>query len=430
MKIFLILPTQLFEDVKHLNIYDKIYLIKDEYYLNQTFHKQKLILHDLSIEYYFQHLKSKKIKCIIVDKILNNSKDEYTMYHPTDKEMILKYNYCNFLDTPMFINTLENLNEYKSKYSSNSQSTFYKYMRDKLNILNTDKLSYDNLNRKQFPKEYQEDKIQSYNTKINIAKYISGFGNAETFYYGVTHKEAKKILTIFIKNKLEYFGPYQDAIKSDVIFGYHSNISHLLNIGLLTPKYVIKKVIEYHNKNKLNISSVEGFIRQIIGWREYMRMIYLYYTTSQINPNIFSNKLPNTWYTGKTKIKFLDNTIQKVYNTGYLHHIERLMIMNNIATLSEIKFTDIYKWFMICFIDSYVWVMIPNVLMNYNSLNYDNIRYMNRVYISSFNYIKKMSDYKDKNDEEIIKNMYKNFLKKNKNILKKDYIISKLLKNI
>ena len=116
----------------------------------------------------------------------------------------------------------------------------------------------------------------------------------------------------------------------------------------------------------------------------------------------------------------LRELILKLQEYAYLHHIERLMIINNLMYLFNIKFKDIYKWFMTCFIDSYDWVMIPNILMNINSLD-SNIKYMTRVYLASDNYIKKMSDYKNKDDFQLINKLYWNFIKKNKSILKKDY---------
>ena len=153
-----------------------------------------------------------------------------------------------------------------------------------------------------------------------------------------------------------------------------------------------------------------------------MHFIYTFYNKQIQNINYIklNTNLPNSWYTAKTELTLLNDLIIKVKNYAYLHHIERLMVINNLMYLYNIKFKDIYKWFMTCFIDSYDWVMIPNILMNINSLD-NNIKYMTRVYLGSDNYIKKMSNYNDKNDFEIINKLYWNFIKKNKTILKKDY---------
>ena len=449
MNIFLILPTQLFQNIKILKKYDIIYLIEDSYYINKKFHKQKLLLFISSMQYYYDYLISNKIKVkyikyneINYNKLLNKE-SKYTMYNPIDKDMIKIYNKYNvqYLDSPLFLNTYQDLLNYKNYKNKNNynQSDFYKYQRIKFNILVDknnnpifNKWSFDTLNREKFPKELKEIKILTYNNIYlkNANQYINNnfsknFGIIDKYYYPCTHNDAIKHLKSFIKTKIKYFGKYQDAISDKIIYGYHSNISALLNIGLLTPELVIKTIIKYYNnsKNKKEIiNSIEGIIRQIIGWREYMHFIYIFYSNKiqDINYIKLNTNLPKSWYTAKTELNLLNNLIIKVQNYAYLHHIERLMIVNNLMYLYNIKFKDIYNWFMTCFIDSYDWVMIPNILMNINSLD-TNIKYMTRVYLGSDNYIKKMSNYNDKNDFEIINKLYWDFIKKNKNVLKKDY---------
>jgi deoxyribodipyrimidine photolyase-related protein len=458
MNIFIILPTQLFKNIKILKKYDLIYLIEEPYYLNPNYHKQKLLLHISSLNYYKDYLIKNDINVkylhfnqINYNSIFNNN-NNYKMYNPIDKQMIKLFNKYNveYLDSPMFLNTYEDLLNYKNSKNKNNynQSDFYKNQRIKYNILIDknnkplyNKWSFDTENRQKFPKNYIENKIAQYNNKYleYATKYINenfpnSFGIINNYYYPCTHNNAIKHLKHFMNNKIKYFGNFQDAISDNVIYGYHSNISALLNIGLLTPKEVIDLIIKYFNSSnnkKEIINSIEGIIRQIIGWREYMHFIYTFYSTDIININYINlnNTLPNSWYTGKTELSLLNNIILKVQNYAYLHHIERLMIINNLMYLYQIKFKDIYKWFMTCFIDSYDWVMIPNILMNVNSLD-SNIKYMTRVYISSDNYLKKMSNYNNKNDFKIINKLYWDFIKKNKNVLKKDYGLASQVKKI
>lgn len=464
MNIFIILPTQLFKDIKILKNYDIIYLIEEPYYLNPNYHKQKLVLHIASLNYYYNYLKEyfgSKVKYITYDKlnydkILKNHL--ITMYNPIDNKMInlFKKYKVHFIDTQLFLNTYQDLLNYKnSKNIKNkvtplrsyapwekinyTQSDFYKTQRIKFNILVDNnnnplygKWSFDIENREKFSKDYKETKLLTYNNIYlkSANKYVTNnfpnsFGILNNFYYPCTHDDAIKHLKSFIRNKIKYFGKYQDAISKEVIYGYHSNISALLNIGLLTPKEVIKIILTYFNKSnnkKELINSVEGIIRQIVGWREYMHFIYTFYSKEiqKIDYIKLNISLPKSWYSGNTNLELLNTLIIKLQNYAYLHHIERLMIANNLMYLYQIKFKDIYKWFMTCFIDSYDWVMIPNILMNINSLD-SNIRYMSRVYIGSDNYIKKMSDYSNKTDFKIINNLYWNFLKKNKKELKRDY---------
>jgi deoxyribodipyrimidine photolyase-related protein len=458
--IFIILPTQLFDNIDLLKKYDKIFLIEEPYYINTYYHKQKLLLHISSMYYYYDYLKNNKINVeyITYDKI-NYSKilvnKNVIMYNPIDKKMIKLFNKykVKYLDTKIFLNSNEELLKFKKDNNKYSQSEFYKNQRIKFNILVDKnnkplygKWSFDNENRNKFDKSYKESKLIFYNNSyIKEAKeyinknFLKSFGEFadDGSYYPCTHNDAKKHLKKFINERLIHFGKNQDAISHNVIYGEHSNISALLNIGLLTPMYVIQEILKYFNssKNKKElINSVEGIIRQIIGWREYMHFIYLRYgemIMTKFNKLKLINTIPKSWYhtDNKTELEIINNIINKVYKYAYLHHIERLMVVNNIMILYEFKLKDIYKWFMTCFIDSYNWVMIPNILMNINSID-SNIKYMTKMYISSDNYIRKMSNYNNKEDFQIINNLYWNFLKKYKNILKHDYGLSRQLHRI
>lgn len=455
MNIFLILPTQLFKDIKLLKQYDKVYLLEETFYINPLFHKQKILLHLSSMYYYYDYLKNNKITVEYINKInyftlLKNH--NVTMYDPIDKKMInlfTKYK-VKFLDSKLFFNSNSDLLKLKKSNNRYNQSEFYKYQRIKYKILIDNnnnpifgKWSFDTNNREKFSKTYKEDKITIYNNKyiekarIDIKNnYTKSFGELcnNGSYYPCTFLDAKKQLKYFLKYKINNFGKFQDAISKTVIYGEHSNISALLNIGLLTPKEVIKEILKYYNnsKNKKQIiNSVEGIIRQIIGWREYIHFMYFIYGENLLTNFTCKiqlvNKLPKSWYKiNGSELEIINNMINKVHNYAYLHHIERLMIINNLMILYQFKLKDILKWFMTCFIDSYEWVMIPNVMMNLNSLD-SNINYMTRVYLGSDNYIKKMSDYNNKNDFFYINKLYWNFLKKYKIILKSDYILSSLV---
>jgi deoxyribodipyrimidine photolyase-related protein len=210
---------------------------------------------------------------------------------------------------------------------------------------------------------------------------------------------------------------------------------------LLDPLDVIEKAVK---KKSVKIQSIEGFVRQILSWREYVRLLYIKEHNTFIKKNFFkhTNKLPKSWYTGTTGIVPLDNVIKKALKIAYAHHIERLMIAGNLALLMQLKPTDVYKWFIeILAIDAYEWVMEPNVYgMSQHSVGQ---LMMNRPYFSSSNYIFKMSNYKknDKNDQndqndqnekiilddeeyewyEIFDALYYNFINDNKTYLKSIY---------
>lgn len=456
MNIFLILPTQLFyPDNNLLKKFDRIIILEDPYYINKNCHKQKLYLHFSTLYYYYELLntKYKNVKYIPVDKVSYSKYKSHkiVLYDPIDDEIIKKLDGLDYilLNSPMFINSKNELAIYYNKTQdkkSISLNDFYKYQRKRRSILVKNnkpffnKWSFDYANRNKFDSKFiEKDQLYFINeykeeviTRIN-KDYCDNFGNLTNLdIYVTTHLYCKKYVKDILKKRILTFGKYQDAINKDIIYGSHMNLSMYLNIGLITPNEVLLEVLNIYNSYKRKkdiINSVEGFIRQLF-WREYMRYVYIYYKSDILDlsyiKNGFNTKIKKSWYTGNTELNILNDMILKVQNHAYLHHIERLMIVNNLFILYNIKYNDIYKWFMTCFIDSYDWVMVGNVLMGINAVN-PKFKYMKRIYICSYNYIKKMSNYKDKNDEDIINKLYWNFLKKNKDILKKDYTIAGLI---
>jgi deoxyribodipyrimidine photolyase-related protein len=168
----------------------------------------------------------------------------------------------------------------------------------------------------------------------------------------------------------------------------------MLNIGLITPKEVISACLYYANQYKVSINSTEGFVRQIIGWREFIRGVYEIKGNEERTTNFwgFKNKIPASFYNGTTGIPPIDKTIQKILKTGYCHHIERLMVIGNFMMLCEFDPDEVYKWFMELFIDAYDWVMVPNV---YGMSQFaDGGLMATKPYISGSNYLMKMSNYK------------------------------------
>ena len=458
--IFVVLPHQLYEINRYLQDVDIVYLIEDPYYFKPTFHKQKLCLHRVTMQYYKDYLT--KVHSIKI-KYISHHECSYTffksmedtkiyMFHPIDKKSVThwKFKHTTFYDPPNFITTMSDLKEYKQQIGERTrytQSHFYIWQRKRLQILVDEheqplmgKWSFDAENRNKFNVSYQEPVLYTFSNKYTkeAIQYIrtyfpNAFGELTEFYYPITHKECKVHVKRFIQQKLNNFGDTQDAISKHIVVGHHSLLSSSLNIGLITPTYVIQKVLQAFNKvsdPKKCVASVEGFIRQLIGWREYMRFIYLFHHKDIIDTSYMEMRstMPKSWYTGNTNLYILNHYINKTKKYAYLHHIERLMIMNNIAMLYDIQYKYIYKWFMTCFIDSYDWVMVPNVLMNYNSLG--PVTFMTRVYIGSDNYIKKMSDFRYQDDFKYIHSLYWSFLKRHKKILAKDYGVAPQLKRL
>lgn len=427
MKTLIVLPTQLF-DVKHIqNLQLKSIIIVEHpfYFTRLKFHKLKLAFHVASMLSYSDHLKTKGfsvryIKFNEMDKL--DKKEKYVMFDPVDRGVNFDFN-VEIIETPLFLTDNYELKSisYKrlSAFYNNMKRMLYK--KHKLNYMSLQNL--DKLNRKRMPKDKLETfkevfpiyKNRYYKKSIEYvnANFKNNFGDMDTLVHlPVTHKDAAKHFSIFLTTYFNDFGPYQDFVSKDHVKLYHSNISFLLNTGLLTSLDVLKKAEKYR---KISPQSFEGFIRQVIGWREYMRYIYVK-EPQMTKQNFWGNTKTLDWdaFYGKksTGITFLDNEIQKLKKWGWAHHITRLMLFLNYFVLKGIKPDDINKWFQETIsLDSYPWVMESNIW----TMGYFTKKYTSRPYISSGNYIKKMSDYNNPQDFEKFDLLYKNFLKKNKN---------------
>jgi deoxyribodipyrimidine photolyase-related protein len=203
-------------------------------------------------------------------------------------------------------------------------------------------------------------------------------------------------------------------------FLFHSILTPMLNIGLINPDYILDRTIEEFNKRNLPVNSVEGFVRQILGWREFIRVVYSHKGVYQRTNNHFqyARKIPAAFYNGTTGIVPIDDVIKKVNEHGYAHHIERLMIVGNFMLLCEFDPDEVYRWFMELFVDAYDWVMVPNV---YGMSQYADAGLMStKPYISGSNYILKMSNYEKGNWCEVWDALYWLFIIKHKNAFAKN----------
>ena len=296
------------------------------------------------------------------------------------------------------------------------------------------KWNYDVKNRKRLPKNHPEipsplickpDKITQRVIKQLNKKYTKHFGDLEPFWFATTRQDAVKSLDDFIKNRLEFFGPYEDAMKEKEKFLYHSVLSIYLNIGLLNPHEIIEKVLQ---KNDLPIESIEGFVRQILGWREYVRGIYWHFMPKYNQTNFFNakNKIPDFYWDGKTKMNCMKNCIEQTKQEAYAHHIQRLMITGNFALIAGIEPKQVCDWYLSVYADAFEWVELPNT---HGMILYaDGGILGSKPYAASGNYINKMSDYcknceydvKAKNGKDAcpFNYLYWNFFLKNQNKLK------------
>ena len=280
--------------------------------------------------------------------------------------------------------------------------------------------SYDAENRKKLPANVSPPPIQwpgrtpHVDDVVRIVEeaFADHPGNAREFCWPSTRQQSLAWLDAFIGERLESFGPYEDAIsqRSDTVF--HSLLSPALNLGLITPDDVLERLLPV--ADKMPLPSVEGFVRQLIGWREFVRGIYREFGEQQESSNFWSHEraLTVTWYEGRTGIPPLDDTIRTALRLGWTHHIPRLMVAANLMTLSEIAPQAAHRWFMEMFIDSSEWVMGPNVYgMGIFS---DGGVFATKPYICGSNYLLKMSDYRKGPWCDVVDGLYWRFIDKHR----------------
>ncbi len=431
MEAVLLFPHHLFADhpgfcKKRLICFieHSLFFFDEEY--PARFHKQKLVFHRSSMRHFEETLKNlgyktayieaSKASCLKKELLKLRSSafwvaefDDYTLEKRiTNIAKDLKTP-LNILPSPSFLTPLsEFFSLFKNKKHYLFQ-TFYIHQRKKLGILvdgnlkpEGGKWSFDTENRRKPPKGIKYPLLLQTNKNAFVEEAIEYVqkhypdhpGNLTDFIYPICHKESRKQLRRFIDNSLALFGDYEDAILQKERVLFHSVLSPLLNAGLLTPKEVIEETLKSSKHGKIPLNSLEGFIRQVIGWREFIRGIYHLNGVKQRNSNFFHHKrkIPISFYEGTTGIPPIDDAIKKLNNYAYVHHIERLMVLGGFFLVCEIDPHEIYRWFMEMFIDSYDWVMVPNV---YGMSQYaDGGLMTTKPYFSGSNYILKMSDYK------------------------------------
>ncbi len=442
----LIFSNQLFSNSPVLSKEREVFLVEEKrYFCDFKFHKNKLVLHRSSMKYYENFLLKQGFKVNYItftdDYFEILRKKNISTLHiidVVDLELENKLKSSDFkiiwYNSPAFLTSKESFEEFFKDKKTYSQTSFYIQQRKDLKILVDSKnkpvggkWSFDPENRKKIPSGIPMPELIKYgeNKYITEAKayidthFSDNYGTYDNFIYPIMHKGVQSWLGDFLTNRLNLFGDYEDAILKDEPFLFHSALSYAINTGLITPDEVIKTTIDFAKENKPALNSLEGFIRQIIGWREYIKNMYLIKGKDQRNLNFWNHKrqMPSCFYTGQTGIGPVDETIKKLLETGYNHHIERLMILGNFMFICEISPQEIYKWFMEMYIDSYDWVMLPNVFGM--SQFADGGLMMTKPYFSSSSYIKKMSDFPSAEWTEIWDALYWRFLYKNREKLEK-----------
>lgn len=422
------------------------------FFTQYAFHKQKLILHRASMKAFAAELTAnghmvEYINTIeptsdirkLMDALALKGIEQIHVTDPTDEWLLKRIEKSaerngitlQLYTNPNFIHTPEEIDTYFSTKKNYFQTDFYIHQRKKGKILLTEKeqplggkWTFDAENRERYPKNRPEPHHPFPATNAYVAEAIdyvqqhfpnnpgkagNPFGKYAHFY-PVTTAESEQWLSHFLQEKFALFGPYEDAIVKDASILYHSVLTPMLNIGLLNPKNIIDQALETGAQYNIPLNSLEGFIRQIIGWREFIRAVYQRENITQRTRNFwgFKRKIPASFWNGTTGIVPVDQVIKKVLDSGYAHHIERLMVLGNFMLLCEFDPDEVYRWFMELFIDSYDWVMVPNV---YSMTQFaDGGLMTTKPYISGSNYIMKMSDYEKGSWQQIWDGLFWRFM--------------------
>ena len=402
-------------------------------------YRDELLKNSIKVNYFELDQRTDELEYVdfLIDFLKNKKIQEINIYEIEDKPFELKFLKklaqnqieVKITKSPMFLFSREEFIEMAKGKKTYRMASFYQKARKKLNILIDEtgnpvggKWSFDEDNRKKIPKNVEPPlEIKSVLSKNHhqlietINQHFKNHpGSLDNIWFPVQRLEAKKQLRNFLKDKFKDFGTYEDAMIEGGNFLYHSCLSALLNIGLLTPNEVISETLKFSEKNSIPLNSLEGFIRQIIGWREFIRGIYHAEGVNQSNSNYWNNskKLTSSWYDGSTGIEPLDDCIKTTLKDGYIHHIPRLMIISNIMNMCGVHPKEIYKWFMEMYIDSSEWVMVPNV---FGMATYSDGGLMStKPYTCGSNYVLKMSNYKKGDWCDKLDGIYWSFTEKNR----------------
>lgn len=437
-------PHQLYKDVPSQVVSAVVYLVEEPLFFKENpAHRQRLLLHRLSMRAYAARLEQAGCQVVYFDS--DYMKDTATVYEyaaeqgvervctidPTDTyltqriaracarlelELVVEESLLFIMSKEDAVQLYQNSNKHLAK--------FYQQLRQDKNILlDSDgkpiggKWSFDADNRKKIPQgmEIPAEPEFYQNTDTKQAEEWLTTQSGELYgesgvWLPYTHELAEEWLEKFLVERLHNFGPYEDAITSDDTRLFHSVLSPLINIGLLSPQQVIERVCEYGLAHEVPIASLEGFVRQVLGWREFIRASYECDGSKMRTNNFWKHDrvIPDSFWKAASGIQPFDDSVSRALQYGYTHHIERLMIQGNVLLLCNIDPDQVYRWFMGLYVDAYDWVMVPNV---YGMSQFsDGGIFATKPYISGSNYIKKMSNYPAGEWEDIWTALYWNFI--------------------
>ncbi len=464
MEATVIYPHQLFTPKTHpaLEPGRIVYLIEEPLFISEFgTHVQKMLLHRLSLRAYKTELEEAGFDVTYIelkngattDSILCDiAKTGVTTVHIVDTtdnylerritSAAATYNFTRvFYDSPLFLLTKNEAME-RFQNSGKFMKKFYEKLRRDKNILLEEngkptggKWSFDSDNRGKLPKGKTLPADITWISNAEVVAAQAWLSRITSEQYGennvwvpYTRTAAQAFLTEFLHDRFNDFGEFEDAITTSHNRLFHSTLSPLINIGLLAPQDVLDQALAYAVAHNTPLNSLEGFVRQILGWREFIRASYETDGSSMRQQNFFhhTRPLPKSFWSSTTNVLPLDTSITTALTYGYNHHIERLMVLGNFMLLTQTNPLDVYRWFMSMYVDAYDWVMVPNV---YGMSQFaDGGSFATKPYISGASYLKKMSNYPKSDWEELWTALYWNFINTHVDFFSKNYRLSMMPK--
>ena len=472
MEISLVYPHQLFADHPAIQPGRPVALIEDPLFFGTDprwplrVHRQRQVLHRASMSSYAAGLKERGWQVLhqrhdaAVDtgahlELLR--KAGYRHFHLADPvddllerrlHAFVQRHDCRLttLATPLHLTPSSVLEEHFGRGKKPFMAKFYEMQRKRLGVLLEPdggplggRWSYDADNRKKLPKGISVPDVPSCSPSSFVLsaqqqlaeEALPHLGCAETFAYPVTHSDAERWLDQFLEVRFQQFGAYEDAISTQHRVMWHGVLTPMLNIGLLTPQQVLDRTLARAELGDIPLNSLEGFIRQIIGWREFMAAMYRRHGVTMRTSNFWNfddEPIPEAFYSGSTGLPPIDDAIRHALDTGYCHHIERLMLLGNLMLLCGFHPNRIYTWFMELFVDAYDWVMVPNV---YGMSQFaDGGIFTTKPYLSGSNYVRKMSDYRKGPWCEIWDGLFWSFIHRHDTFFRSQYRLAMMARNL
>ncbi len=454
----LIYPHQLFANHPADNATRAIYIVEEPLLFSYNpIHRQRLLLHRLSMQAWARDLKSRGRTVHYLE--LAELSEPDNLFRVVARDGIERLHIVDTTDdylerqiekgctdynikriwheSPLFIlERVDAINRYTR--SRRHMANFYRTLRTDRKLLvdqsgrpRGGKWSFDTENREALSDDTSlPDDIRFYGN-AQTAEATDWLNSIELDCYGepntwlpFTHEGAAKYLDTFLRERFSTFGPYEDAITTRGVRLFHSGLSALMNVGLLTPVQVLDAALDFADAHDVPLNSLEGFVRQVVGWREFMRASYECDGRMMRTQNFWKHKrhLPSTFWEGATGVGPIDHAVSKALKYGYTHHIERLMVLGSFMLLSEIDPDEVHCWFMGMYVDAYDWVMVPNV---YGMSQFaDGGRFATKPYISGANYLRKMSDHQGGDWETIWTALYWRFIDKHKDFFASNHRLS------